>query len=103
MERVRDSRLDDLCASIGEGRDAMAKLREEESGDLQAALSRMRARGLHTYQHAGVEMARVPGEEKLRVRTSREKATAEVDEGGTAGQEFADERAAAGEGVDAEA
>lgn len=98
MEHVRDQTLDRLCESVGEGRDAMAQLRENEAGDLQAALTRMRARNLHTYQHAGVEMARVPGEEKLRVRATKDKATAAVDEGGTGG-EFAKERAGAVEEV----
>jgi hypothetical protein len=71
MEQVRDVVLDRLCESIGDARD-------------QAALTRMRERKITTYQHAGVEMARVPGEEKLRVRTSKEKATASTDDSHTA-------------------
>lgn len=82
MEQVRDLTLDRLCESIGETRDTMNKLRADEAGDERAALQRMRAKELTTYRHAGVELARVPGEEKLRVRTSRAAATAETaDEG----------------------
>jgi len=101
MEHVRDGVLDRLCESLGETRDKMAELRADEAGDSQAALTRMRARSLTSYRHAGVEMARVPGEEKLRVRTSKEKATAEVDEGGD-GTEFVVDRAAAVEGTETE-
>jgi hypothetical protein len=61
LEQVRNSRLENVCESIAETRGEMNKLR----GD-----------------HAGVELSRVPGEEKLRVRTSRENATAETAEEG---------------------
>jgi hypothetical protein len=84
MEQVRDVVLDRLCESIGDARDQMNQLRADEAGDTQAALTRMRERKITTYQHAGVEMARVPGEEKLRVRTSKEKATASTDDSHTA-------------------
>lgn len=78
MEQVRDTRLDNLCESIGDTREKLSELRQDEQSDLQAALKRMRERGLTSYRHAGVEMSRVPGEEKLRVRvTSRGDATAE--------------------------
>lgn len=88
MEQVRDTRLDALCESIGDTRDRLATLRADEQADTGAALKRMRERSLTSYRHAGVEMARVPGEEKLRVRvTSRGEATAEngpdLAEGGT--------------------
>lgn len=39
----------------------------------------MKKHRVRTYNFAGVELARVPGAEKLRVRTSKEKATTEVD------------------------
>lgn len=45
----------------------------------------MRQKDVRSYLHAGVERVRVPGEEKLRVRTSSSQATAEVVEEG-AGQ-----------------
>jgi hypothetical protein len=87
MEQVRDVQLDRICESIGETRDTMNKLRSDEAGDERAALLRMRTRSLTSYRHAGVELARVPGEEKLRVRTSRTSATAETDEAGEPGEE----------------
>lgn len=58
----------------------MAELRELEGTDLRTALKLMRQHDRMTWRAAGVELARVPGEEKLRVRTSKESATAESEE-----------------------
>lgn len=81
MEHMgQDAVLDRLCRSIGERRGTMADLRADDAGDMQAALNRMRVIGRAAYRQHGVELARVPGEEKLRVRTSRDEATAEVEE-----------------------
>ena len=77
MGQVRDGVLDRLCESIGETRDEMNRLRGDELSDTQAALKRMREKGTFVHQHAGVELARVPGEEKLRVRRTSNEATAE--------------------------
>lgn len=54
----------------------MAEDREDERGDLQGALVEMHNKNVSVYQHAGVELLRVPGEEKLRVRTTKEPTTA---------------------------
>lgn len=87
MEQVRNVRLDRFCESIGEGREKMNVLRNEEKGDLQGALREMHDKRVTAYRHAGVELVRVPGsrrvfiacfgvgEEKLRVRTSKEGAS----------------------------
>lgn len=91
MEQVRNKRLDNLCEALGEVREQMAQQRADESGSMQAALAEMRAKNLTTYRHAGVELARVPGEEKLRVRTSKAQATAEVDEEPEAAAEVGDD------------
>lgn len=76
-EQVRDGRLDAICESIGATRDQMAECNRDEQGDKQAALKRMRERGIMTHRHAGVELARVPGEEVLRVRRTKAGASAE--------------------------
>lgn len=73
--------LDDCAAAIGEIRDQMAELRADEQGHKRTALNLMRRHDRTTWRHAGVEMARVPGEEKLRIRkTKGENASAEVAE-----------------------
>lgn len=80
MEQVRYRDLDASCNSIAETREEINLLRADEAGYEQTALTQMRKHNLTTYRHAGVELARVPGEEKLRVRTTRERsATAEVE------------------------
>jgi hypothetical protein len=58
----------------------MAELRADENGQKRTALQLMRKHDRTSWRHAGVELARVPGEEKLRVRKSKESATAEVEE-----------------------
>jgi hypothetical protein len=73
--------LDDCAAAIGEIRDQMAELRADEQGHKRTALNLMRRHDRTTWRHAGVELARVPGEEKLRIRkTKGENASAEVTE-----------------------
>lgn len=80
MEDVRYRDLDNICNTIAETREELNTLRQEEIGYEQTALARMRDHGTTHYRHAGVELVRVPGEEKLRVRTARERtATAETD------------------------
>jgi hypothetical protein len=54
----------------------MNRIRKEEVGDKRAALQEMHDQGVTSYRHAGVELVRVPGEEVLRVRKSKEDATA---------------------------
>lgn len=98
MEQVRSVRLDRFCESIGEGREEMNRLRGEEKGDMQGALREMHDKSITAYRHAGVELVRVPGEEKLRVRTTKEKASemTEPDDEPTLDEERADASAEAG-------
>jgi len=73
MERLRDQMLDNLCESIGDYRDTRSQLDANEAADMQAALQRMHDLDAHSYQHAGIEMLRVPGgNEKLRVRRKKD-------------------------------
>ena len=104
MDQVRDQRLDNLCAAIPEPRRVMNRARVEEQGDVAAALQHMVKKGTSVYKHGGVELARVPGAEKLRVRLTKE--TGDADEGDlesgddAGGGEFARERRAAVESED---
>jgi hypothetical protein len=87
MEQVRNAKLDNLCEAISETRTAINDLRATEAGNEQAALKVMQAADCRTYKHAGVELLRVPGDEKLRVRTSKESASSEVVEEVESGEE----------------
>lgn len=82
MKKIRNVELDNLCEAIGEAREQMNAARTEEGEYIESALKTMRATKIHTYKHAGVELARVPGgDEKLRVRlVPADKGDAEVSE-----------------------
>jgi len=80
MEGVRNKKLENVCEGIAEVRSEMARLRAEEGSFETEALRYMRDAKIHTFRHSGVELARVPGEEVLRVRTSKKGATAETEE-----------------------
>ena len=77
MEQYRSQKLDNACERIADARATMATLRADEAGDERIALDLMRGVNITSYRYAGVELVRVPGEEKLRVRTSKVNATAE--------------------------
>ena len=81
FEQVRHSRLDRLCEGIAEVRTEMNEQRTIEGEKCRAALVYMHDAKVTTYRFAGVELVRVPGEEKLRVRTTKESATLETDTG----------------------
>lgn len=79
MDEPEITALSKVCQSIAETREAINDLKAEEAGYEQTALQLMRRNDRTTYQHAGVTLVRVPGEEKLQVKTTRERAaTAEV-------------------------
>jgi len=83
MEERRLSKLDDICTSIAETRDAINELKTEEAGNEQAALQLMRRYDRTSYMHGGVTLVRVPGEETLQVKKTRTPtATAQVEEQG---------------------
>ena len=72
MKSARSQRLDNLCEAIAEERARMNAAKVEEIGLIQSALRTMQERNLGVYRHGGVELARVPGAEKLRVRLTKE-------------------------------
>jgi len=78
LEDARIGPLDDIAASISEVRASMNDLRTTEAGYMQNALNLMRQHDKTAWRAHGVELVRVPGEEKLRVRTSKDQATAET-------------------------
>lgn len=104
LEQVRDRRLDNLCESMAEHRRAMNAARTEEVTDIAAALQHMVKKGISVYKHGGIELARVPGAERLRVRLTKEQGDADADDLETGddagGGEFDKERRAAVETED---
>lgn len=78
MEQVRNKKLDNVCEAIGEERRQMNAAKQEEQGLIQSALQVMQRDGVTVYRHSGVELARVPGAEKLRVRLTKEQGDADA-------------------------
>ncbi len=76
MEQVRSRKLDNVCEGIGDERQRMNEAKSEEQGLIQAALQEMQRTGIQVYKHGGVELARVPGAEKLRVRLTKDQGDA---------------------------
>jgi hypothetical protein len=83
MGQVRNSKLDNICEGIAEERAASNAANQEEKQLTSTALQVMQASKVTAYRHAGVELSRVPGAEKLRVRLTKETGDAEVTEGKT--------------------
>lgn len=80
MEDVRIKAIQECLASLAEVRETLNTTRNEEKTLMQRLLNLMRKHEKQACRSNGVEAVRVPGEEKLRVRTSKEQATAEVDD-----------------------
>ena len=91
LEDVTIEDLDNVCHSIAECRDTMAVARNDEKGLEQTALALMHRHKRTTYHGSGVELALVPGEEKLRVRTSKANATGSVQADDETGDDAASE------------
>lgn len=80
MESVRSQRLDNICEGIAEERESFNAHKFAETGLIQSALQDMVAKGIQVYKHGGIELARVPGAEKLRVRMSKDHGDAGVED-----------------------
>jgi hypothetical protein len=97
MEQVRSKPLDNLCEGLADVRAAINSNKQEESGLIQSALQTMVRRNIQVYKHGGIELARVPGAEKLRVRVIKEQGDADASNLQQADEEVAEEVAHGGE------
>ena len=79
MEDIRISALDDICSTLSDVRETMNAARGDEKKHLKTALGLMRTHRKQSWRAHGVELVRVPGEEKIRCRTSKEPASAEME------------------------
>ncbi len=76
-ESVRSEKLDAICENIGDERDRMNKARTETQALIGAALDIMTKKNLTVYRHDKIELARIPGADKLRVRVTKEEGDAD--------------------------
>lgn len=97
MEGVRNGKLDNLCEGIAEQRRVMNAAHLETQTDITAALQEMQRKKISVYKHGGIELARVPGAEKLRVRLTKEQGDADGDDLEDGGEFAAERRAAVAE------
>ena len=81
MPRVRNAKLDKYAESIGECRDAINSATTNEKHYRAAALKEMQAKSIQFWSHGGVDFIRVPGEDKLKVKTHKDGGSPETGEG----------------------
>jgi hypothetical protein len=72
MPRVRNARLDKLAEAIGECRDVTNTAAIDEKSYRAAALKEMQDKRISHWSHGGVDFIRVPGEDKLKVKTHKD-------------------------------
>jgi len=72
MEQVTNRILNNACETIAEGRGFLSRGRDLEKEGMGIALQEMQRRGITGYRHDGVELAFVPGVDKLRVRMTED-------------------------------
>jgi len=85
MEQARNVRLDNICEGIASERAVMNAASVEEKSLISTALQTMQEKGITVHKHSGVELVRVPGADKLRVRLTKETGSAGVEGGVTTG------------------
>ncbi len=83
MEQVRNVKLDNVCESIAEERETMNAAKTKEKQLTATALQVMQIGKVTVYKHAGVELIRVPGADKLRIRLVEDSGDAAVTDGTT--------------------
>lgn len=76
IKGLRIRSLDNVCGHISDTRGAIARLQGEEADLERQAHELMKKHSQMTWQHAGVVLARIPGDEKLRVTTVRSRGPA---------------------------
>ena len=79
---ARDQKLDNFCEEIAEERGRMATARKHEQQAISSAQTRMLDKAYDFYRHAGVELALIPGDMKLRARLVEDQSDMAIKKGG---------------------
>lgn len=74
--------LDRICSSLADIRFQLNEARQQEKERAVDALRELRKHGRTTYKSHGIELVRVAGDEKVRVRVVAGSGAADVDEEG---------------------
>ena len=72
MEIARDPVLDQLCESIADSKESVKDATDAETAARTNALARMRQKNTSFYRAHGIELIRVAGEDKLKVKKMKE-------------------------------
>ncbi|MHB1260372.1 MAG: hypothetical protein ACYC2H_01515 [Thermoplasmatota archaeon] len=97
FDQPRNRRLEMLCESLDTQRSVMNDAKRVEKSDKAAALQEMTRVGLLSFKHSGIELARIPGADTIRVHVVKEdgemSASGQDDggDGGADGDDDADE------------
>lgn len=83
MEQVTNRVLNNLAEEIKDSRATKNTAVGSEKGAKASALREMQIKGITVYKHDGIEFARVPGAENLRIRTVKQDGDAAVEGGKT--------------------
>lgn len=98
MRQPRNQRLEMLCQSLDTQRTVINDAKRTEKSDKAAALQEMTRAGLLSFKHAGIELARIPGADSIRVHVVKDEGDMEA-----AGEATTpDEPSAKGEATDDE-
>lgn len=98
IQGLRIKSLDNVCGHISDTRAAIARLQGEEADLERQAHDLLKKHDKTSWQHAGVVLVRVPGEEKLVVKTVRSRGPAPEAQPETDGPTQTEERTGAVEG-----
>lgn len=78
---VKNVRLDNICESIADERAVMNAASLEEKSLISSALQVMQEKKLTVWKHGGVELVRVPGADKLRVKLTKDQGDTNMGDG----------------------
>lgn len=81
MEQVRDRKLEGYCEGIADGLHRKNEAVADVDGYRQGALQHMQETNKHSFKWAGVVLTRIPGTDKLAVRTTNDTEATNVDAG----------------------
>lgn len=91
FEQPKNQRLELLCESLDTQRTVINDAKRIEKSDKAAALQEMTRTGLLAFKHAGIELARIPGADTIRVHVVKDEGEMEA-EGEATTEQATDDR-----------
>ncbi len=79
FKQPKNQRLELLCESLDNQRTVINDAKRIEKSDKAAALQEMTRVGLLAFKHAGIELARIPGADTIRVHVVKDEGEMEAE------------------------